>query len=63
MNEAFGSGTAAVISPVGVIGYRGKDMVVGGGRMGEITAFLYDKITGIQQEKYPDEFGWVEEVK
>ena len=63
LKESFGSGTAAVISPVGVIGYRGKDMIVGGGKMGEITAFLYDKITGIQQEKYPDEFGWVTEVK
>ena len=63
LKESFGSGTAAVISPVGVIGYRGKDMVVGGGKMGEITSFLYDKITGIQQEKYPDEFGWVEAVK
>lgn len=63
LKESFGSGTAAVISPVGVIGYRGKDMIVGGGKMGEITAFLYDKITGIQQEKYPDEFGWVTEVR
>ena len=62
LKESFGSGTAAVISPVGVIGYRGKDMVVGGGKMGKITAFLYDKITGIQQERYEDEFGWVTEV-
>ena len=62
LKECFGTGTAAVISPVGVIGYKGKDMVVNGGKMGEITAFLYDKITGIQQEKYADEFGWVTQI-
>ena len=62
LKECFGTGTAAVISPVGVIGYKGKDMVVNGGNMGEITAFLYDKITGIQQEKYADEFGWVTQI-
>lgn len=63
LKEAFGSGTAAVISPVGTIAYRGREMVVNGGVMGEITAFLYDKITGIQNERYPDEFGWVTEIK
>lgn len=63
LKECFGSGTAAVISPVGLITYKGKDMVVNGGKMGEITTFLYDKITGIQSERYPDEFGWVTEVK
>lgn len=62
LKECFGTGTAAVISPVGVIGYKGKDMVVNGGKMGEITAFLYDKITGIQQERYADEFGWVTQI-
>lgn len=63
LKEAFGTGTAAVISPVGVIGYKGEDMIVNGGKMGDITAFLYDKITGIQNERYPDEFGWVTEVR
>lgn len=63
LKEAFGTGTAAVISPVGVISYRGEEMIVNDGKMGEITAFLYDKITGIQNERYPDEFGWVTEVK
>ena len=63
LKESFGSGTAAVISPVGLITYKGKDMVINGGKMGEITSFLYDKITGIQSERYPDEFGWVTEIK
>ncbi len=63
LKESFGSGTAAVISPVGLITYKGKDMVINGGKMGEITSFLYDKITGIQSERYEDEFGWVTEIK
>ncbi|MDE6757694.1 MAG: branched-chain amino acid aminotransferase [Clostridia bacterium] len=63
LKESFGSGTAAVISPVGLISYRGKEMVINGGKMGEITSFLYDKITGIQSERYEDEFGWVTEIK
>ena len=63
LKESFGSGTAAVISPVGLISYRGKDMLINNGKMGEITSFLYDKITGIQSERYEDEFGWVTEIK
>lgn len=63
LKESFGSGTAAVISPVGLISYRGKDMVINNGKMGKITEFLYDKITGIQSERYEDEFGWVTEIK
>ena len=63
LKESFGSGTAAVISPVGLISYKGIDMVINDGKMGEITSFLYDKITGIQSERYEDEFGWVTEIR
>ena len=38
-------------------------MEINGGEMGKITAWLYDRITGIQTERYPDEFGWVYRVK
>ncbi len=62
LNEAFGSGTAAVISPVGVLGYKGKDIIINNGQMGPITEFLYKKITGIQNREEPDEFGWVTKV-
>ena len=62
MNEAFGSGTAAVISPVGVLGIDGEDMVINNFEMGKITAFLYDKLTGIQTGRYADPFGWVVHV-
>lgn len=62
LDEAFGTGTAAVISPVGLISYKGEDMVVNNNEMGAITSFLYDEITGIQTGKRPDEFGWVIKV-
>ena len=59
LNEAFGTGTAAVISPVGMMEYKGTDYVVNGGEMGEITKWLYHTITGIQTGRLPDPFGWV----
>jgi len=62
LNEAFGSGTAAVISPVGVLHAKGRDLVINNNEMGKITSFLYDKITGIQYGKLADEFGWVVKV-
>ncbi len=62
LNEAFGSGTAAVISPVGVLNINGEDKVINNFEMGEITSYLYDKLTGIQYGRYPDTFGWVVKV-
>ncbi|MEG2687640.1 MAG: branched-chain amino acid aminotransferase [Clostridia bacterium] len=62
LDEAFGTGTAAVISPVGTIAYKDTVMEINNGKMGEITAWLYDKLTGIQTERYADEFGWVYRV-
>lgn len=62
LKEAFGTGTAAVVSPVGVIAYKGKDMVINNQEMGEITALLYDKLTGIQYGRYEDAFGWVNKI-
>ncbi len=59
MNEAFGTGTAAVVSPVGVIHYNGRDMIVNNQEMGPITADLYEKLTGIQYGKREDKFGWI----
>ncbi|HIU99826.1 MAG TPA: branched-chain amino acid aminotransferase [Candidatus Stercoripulliclostridium merdipullorum] len=59
LTEAFGSGTAAVISPVGVLGYQGKDLVINGNEMGPITSYLYDKLTGIQYGREKDEYGWI----
>lgn len=58
LKEAFGTGTAAVISPVGLIQYKGKDYTINGGKMGKITKMLYDTITGIQYGTAPDCYGW-----
>ena len=58
LDEAFGTGTAAVISPVGLIRYKDKDYVINGGKMGEITKMLYDTITGIQYGKLEDTYHW-----
>jgi len=62
LKEAFGTGTAAVISPVGQITYKEKDYIVAGGKMGELSHRLYDEITGIQYGKRPDKHGWVERI-
>ena len=58
MTEAFGSGTAAVISPVGAFCLDGEEVVVGDGGIGEISMKLYDTLTGIQYGKLEDEMGW-----
>ncbi len=61
--EVFGSGTAAVISPVGTLKYEDKVMEIGGGKIGELSQKLYDTLTGIQWGKIEDTFGWTIEVK
>ncbi|MBR1747326.1 MAG: branched-chain amino acid aminotransferase [Clostridia bacterium] len=60
LNEVFGTGTAAVISPVGVLNYKGVDYVINNNEMGEISRYAYDTITGIQYGRIKDEFGWIE---
>ena len=61
--EAFGTGTAAVISPVGVLAYKDEKITIGDGGIGKISQQLYDTLTGIQRGRVKDEFGWVTEVK
>jgi branched-chain amino acid aminotransferase len=63
LREAFGCGTAAVISPIGKLGWADKSIQIGGGKIGEISQRLYDTITGIQTGKLDDPFGWVVEVE
>jgi branched-chain amino acid aminotransferase len=62
LQEAFGTGTAAVISPVGKLSYNDKEYVIGDGNTGKITAMLYDTLTGIQKGKYPDKFNWLYKI-
>lgn len=61
--EAFGCGTAAVISPIGKLSWRGTTIEIGAGKIGELSQRLYDTITGIQSGRLPDEFGWTVEVE
>ncbi len=63
LKEAFGTGTAAVISPIGEMKYGDEVIKVGEGKIGQITQKLYDTITGIQYAKLPDDFGWSYIVK
>jgi branched-chain amino acid aminotransferase len=58
LKEMFATGTAAVISPVGEIGYKGQDFAIADGRVGELSQKLYDEITGIQYGHKEDPFGW-----
>jgi branched-chain amino acid aminotransferase len=58
LQEAFGTGTAAVISPVGQITYKGADYIVAGGKMGDLSMKLYNEIMAIQYGEKDDPFGW-----
>ena len=62
LKEIFASGTAAVISPVGKLAYRGKTYLVNGGKVGPLAQKLYDYIMGIQYGKIKDPYGWMERV-
>ncbi|MEI8355438.1 MAG: branched-chain amino acid aminotransferase [Deltaproteobacteria bacterium] len=62
VKEAFGSGTAAVITPVGLLGYKGEKLTVGDGGVGKLTQKLYDTLTGIQYGKLEDSYGWVRKI-
>jgi branched-chain amino acid aminotransferase len=62
LREVWGTGTAAVVSPVGELGYRGHPIVINGGRTGELTQRLYDGLTAIQFGTAPDNHGWMVEV-
>lgn len=59
MQEMFGSGTAAVVSPVSHFRYKGRDFMVGDGGTGEVAATLFDTITAMQTGARPDPYGWV----
>ncbi|MBW6486463.1 MAG: branched-chain amino acid aminotransferase [Syntrophobacterales bacterium] len=58
LQEAFASGTAAVVSPVGWIYYRNREYAIAGGKIGELTARLYNDILNIQYGNKDDAFGW-----
>ena len=62
LEEAWGTGTAAVVSPIGKLMYEDVEYEVNGGRIGETTQALYDTLTGIQWGKVEDTYGWIVKV-
>ena len=63
LEEVFGTGTAAVISPVGKLRYKDEVMTIGGGEIGHLSQKIYDTVTGIQLGRLEDKYGWRVEVK
>ena len=59
LNEVIGTGTAAVISPVGELMWEGETVIINNGQIGPISHLVYDTITGIQSGKLKDPYGWV----
>lgn len=59
LDEAFGTGTAAVISPIGVLEWEGKKITINDGKIGQISQKVYDTIKGIQSGAVEDKFGWI----
>lgn len=62
LEEAWGTGTAAVVSPIGWLSYKGEEFIVNNGVIGEVTQALYDELTGIQWGKVEDTHGWSHKV-
>ncbi|MBR9977311.1 MAG: branched-chain amino acid aminotransferase [Bacteroidetes bacterium] len=62
LQESFGTGTAAVISPVGEFVYRGESLVINERRIGPFAQRFYDTITGIQYGEIDDPYGWLEHI-
>lgn len=66
LKEVFGTGTAAVISPIGELYYKGRKEIINNFKTGKLTRELYDELTGIQYGRLDDKYGWrrkVENVK
>lgn len=59
ITEVFGCGTAAVISPVGMLAMKDKEYVINGNQSGPVSKHLYDELTDIQYGRKEDTFGWI----
>lgn len=62
LTEAFGTGTAAVISPVGTLAWKDEVLTIGDGNIGAVSQKLYDTLTGIQYGRIEDTFGWITKI-
>ena len=63
LEEVFGTGTAAVVSPVKELTWKGESVFIGDGKIGPLTQKLYDTLTDIQWGRIPDTRGWIVKVK
>ena len=63
VTEAFGCGTAAVISPVGKLAFQDQEYVVNDNQSGPVATHLYDELTGIQYGTKEDRFGWTQVIE
>lgn len=63
LQEVFGTGTAAVISPVSHLNWNGNEIIINDGAAGETAMQFYDELTGIQFGKKPDKYGWTVAVE
>ena len=63
LEEAWGCGTAAVVSPIGELCYKDVKYVINNGEIGKVTHHLYDTLTGIQWGKLDDKYGWTHLIK
>ncbi|MBS5589468.1 branched-chain amino acid aminotransferase [Muriventricola aceti] len=59
LEEAWGTGTAAVVSPIGELAMEGKKVIISGNQIGELTQKLYDNLTGIQWGRLADPHNWI----
>ncbi|MDD4508524.1 MAG: branched-chain amino acid aminotransferase [Eubacteriaceae bacterium] len=62
IEEVFGMGTAAVVSPIGRLNYEGEDMIFNNDEIGPYAQKIYDTLCGIQRGTVEDKFGWIEKV-
>jgi len=63
ITEVFGCGTAAVISPIGMLSFKGREYVVNNNKTGVVSKRIYDEIAGIQYGNREDRFGWIEPIE
>ncbi|MDR0570319.1 MAG: branched-chain amino acid aminotransferase [Clostridiales Family XIII bacterium] len=62
LDEVFATGTATVISPVGLMRWSGREIIVNNGNIGHLSQKLYDEISGIQTGLIEDRHGWIQKV-
>ena len=62
LEEAWGCGTAAVVSPIGKLAYGDDEYEIADGKIGAVTQKLYDILTGIQWGEIEDSYGWTHKL-